>query len=166
VTTSSSNMLIGRKADGDKVYVQARFEHLPDDLDEAATWRETVDHQQTTERLRLSFTGVVVGKHGSIANDGAWRSCGQVTSELYELTKLEPGWTVADVAKLIEIWDEWHLNDMNAGCVHQTDFASAPCPVTGYKWGHAWLFKPLPQKVFTWVSDRFSIEPPAPGSKS
>lgn len=29
------------------------------------------------------------------------------------------GWNRAKAKKLLKIWDEWHLNDMQAGCEHQ-----------------------------------------------
>ena len=160
MSNRSGDILIGRQADGTKVYVEARFEHPHRDL-----WVETVDHQSTTDRLRLALTGVTVSKYGSISRDGTWLGCGQIVDDLLELTELELGWTVAEVMKLHQIWKEWHLNDLQAGCVHQHNGSnSAPCPITGYKWGHEWLHKPLKFDVFSFISDHFDITPPAPGS--
>lgn len=169
-TTQSENILIGRQADGTKVYVSARFEHLRDRTPGVAEVRETTAHGQTTERLRVAFSGVTVDKYGSITRDGSWRSCGQVTTELLYLTTLTNGWTVSSVKRLYDTWNEWHLNDMRAACDHQTPGperaleTTPPCPITGYRYGHSWLFKSIPQNVFMWISEAFEIEPPEPGS--
>lgn len=158
---ASDDLFIGRQADGTKVFVKARFDHTG-----SKVWRTDVNHQPTTERLRLSIQGMTVSKYGSIDRPGSWIGAGQNRHELDLLTTLAPGWTVGDVVKLGTIWDEWHLNDMQAGCAHQPKgtFPNVPnCPETGYRHGSAWLFKPLPFDVFSWVSDVFGIEPPAPG---
>jgi hypothetical protein len=160
--TESDYILIGRKANGEKVYAQASLSYATD-----AMWRTKTDHTETTERLRLSITGVIVSKYGSIERDGSWIGCGQTLGDLLELTTLAPGWTVNDVAQLHDTWHKWHLNDVNAGCDHQTQGHDSPnCPETGYRWGSKWLYKSIPYGVFAWVSERFEIEPPAPGSKA
>jgi hypothetical protein len=67
-------------------------------------------------------------------------------------------------------WDRWHLNTMRAGCAHQTvvwedsrygvrpSLERTPvCPVSGYRYGSAWLVEVLPDTVlvkcreFGWV---------------
>jgi hypothetical protein len=57
-------------------------------------------------------------------------------------------------ARLVELWKEWHLNDLQAGCEHQRALGwtsevhlSEPCPTCGYKYGTAWLFKAVPVDV-------------------
>lgn len=168
--TESDYILIGRKSNGEKVYVKARFEHLRDRTPGVATVRETVEHETTTDRLRLAFSGVVISKYGSISRNDSWLSAGQLTYDLPELTTLTNGWTVSSVHKLYDTWREWHLNDMRAGCAHQTIGegnaldTTPPCPITGYRYGTQWLLKPIPQHVFMWVSEAFQIEPPEPGS--
>lgn len=172
MATESDYILIGRKSDGEKVYVKARFEHLRDRTPGVAQWRETTSHVKTTERLRVAFGGATVSKYGSITRDETWTGAGQCLTELLYLTNLANGWTVSSVKKLYETWTEWHLNDMQAGCDHQTPTGDRPldttpaCPVTGYRYGTEWLFKPIPQDVFAWVSEVFEIEAPEPGSQS
>ena len=61
---------------------------------------------------RLSITGVV----GPTRNGNAI-SCGQIGVKGIELP--DDGWTREMIAKLGDIWDRWHLNDMRAGCEHQ-----------------------------------------------
>lgn len=47
------------------------------------------------------------------------------------------------------LWEDWHLGDLNAGCVHQprmrmwTDPKPQACPHTGYEYGSAWLVRPI-----------------------
>ncbi len=63
--------------------------------------------------------------------------------------------------RIHELAERWHLNTMRAGCAHQTIRygtkrygrkvpsldATEPCPVTGYKYGHAWLVEVPPAEV-------------------
>ena len=79
------------------------------------------------------------------------------------------------VKRIAEIWTQYHLNDMNAGCEHQranwdtskkidypTTTATAgwinftkhpdgllmkPCEVCGYEYGSAWLYSPIPDEI-------------------
>lgn len=68
---------------------------------------------------RLSITGVV----GPFRNGNAAGSCGQITDELISKgRKLGGEWTPHLVRKLYDIWNEWHLNDMKAGTIRQTEF--------------------------------------------
>jgi hypothetical protein len=80
--------------------------------------------------------------------------------------------TDARVQRLCDLWDRWHLNDMRAGTPAQeaairTWRAALPDPRRdydygaacdylkslnlyddqGYKYGHAWLFEPVPAEV-------------------
>lgn len=162
--STSEQILIGRNAEGEKLYVQARLEYSTSEL-----WQQRTDHAPTTERLRLSIQGTLISKYGNLENDRSWLAGGQLINDLGALVSLADGWTVADVVALREIWSEWHLNDMNAACDHQEsgknrDDDPAPCPVTGYVYGSAWLFKSIPYSVFKWICERFEIEPPEPGS--
>ena len=66
---------------------------------------------------RLSLTGV----EGPRSNGDAWGSCGQCVEALApgRLKECAPLWDRAMVKRLRGTWEEWHLNDMRAGCVHQ-----------------------------------------------
>lgn len=66
---------------------------------------------------RLSITGV----EGPTASGGARGSCGQIGDHL-TVEEYAPGWDAEKLAKLAEIWDRWHLNDMRPGCEHQRDW--------------------------------------------
>lgn len=50
---------------------------------------------------------------------------------------------------IMGLWERNHLNDMNAGCEHQremkrnNDNIESPCPVCGYRYGSAWLYRPI-----------------------
>lgn len=170
-TNESRWVLIGRNRDGEKVYVKARFEYLKDATPGVATERENIDHEMTTERLRLGVNGVRISKYGNLGNDRSWLGCGQNDFDLLELTTLETGWTVADVMKLHELWQRWHLNDMRAACAHQVATnpddkmgTTPPCPETGYSYGEKWLYESLPYSVFAFFVEKFEISPPVPGS--
>lgn len=69
---------------------------------------------------RLSISGVV----GPLSNGNARGSCGQIDGDIreaFEAGTLEtaPGWTPETVARFLEVWDRWHLNDMRPTCEHQ-----------------------------------------------
>lgn len=94
---------------------------------------------------RLSISGVI----GPYPSGNARGGCGQIDMEFQDsayskvkltasmiITELKfnndtytnkeeirfsPGWNVAKFKKLLEIWSNWHLNDMKAGCVHQRE---------------------------------------------
>jgi hypothetical protein len=63
----------------------------------------------------LSLIGVV----GPKSNGDARGSCGQVTGELLRIKEYAPSWDEGMARKLYEVWECWHLNDMNASCEHQ-----------------------------------------------
>ncbi len=70
-------------------------------------------------------------------------------------------YTRADVVRMSELGERWHLNDLKAGCAHiETVYEDgrygrqpvvgegAPvCGESGYRWGSAWLHDPIPADV-------------------
>jgi len=115
---------------------------------------ETTTHEMVTEPLDFAITtGVWQPSGRDIVSGGA------TVEPLHELTSLAPGVTPEMVAELIDM-AAWHLNAMQAGCVHQEpryrknprygnteiDLDNTPaCPETGYRYGHAWLVHELPE---------------------
>ncbi len=109
---------------------------------------------------RLSISGV----EGPLPGGNCLGSCGQIDMHLRDeqsKIKLAKGWTRKMLAQFFDIWKEWHLNDMQAGCVHQrfeqrimgTEYQSYPanfaaiCPECGYHYGTKWLSKEVPESV-------------------
>lgn len=68
------------------------------------------------EKGRLSISGVI----GPKSNGDCYGSAGQCQDEIRdgEPNKAE-GWTPELVTAFCDIWDRWHLNDMNPCCEHQ-----------------------------------------------
>lgn len=85
---------------------------------------------------------------------------------LDELPKLFPG--NSKIKRLVEIWEQYHLNDLRAGTKKQTEalnaWADRPKGFSytedseylksiglyddrGYKYGHGWLYQPLPESI-------------------
>lgn len=66
-----------------------------------------------------------------------------------------------EILRMVDIWERWHMNGMQAGCEHQRalgwnsydEHPSEPCPTCGYKYGTAWLYEPLPQDVIDWAQE-------------
>jgi hypothetical protein len=124
------------------------------------------------ENGKLSITGV----EGPMGGGNAIGGCGQIVMSLREPEGLKdfepaPGWTLASVERLLELWDRWHLNDMRAGSPAQEAWLRAN-PVSfkypeshyekasaaladaglnpdadGYRYGHAWNREEIPADV-------------------
>lgn len=143
-----SHVYVGATADGTRVYVDAT---VRTDVDREF---QTVDHETVKGGQRLSLTGETV------------YSAGQIIEDVRAIVKPRKGLTAADIEELVSIWEEYHLNDMQALCSHQTMQwedstygrrmaldAIGACPVSGYRPGSAWLFKPVPESVLERVRD-------------
>lgn len=156
-TMLSDDVFLGRKADGEKVYASANLQH------EIKENVQTVTHEKVSGViLRFSASGHTVSKFARHSSEN-WIGGGQMMDELLEITDPAPGWTLAEIKAFHRLWKNWHLNDMNGGCQHvpdplyrkndrygyqEVDLENTPaCPKTGYRWGHAWLYRPIPAVV-------------------
>lgn len=149
----SDGVFIGVTPQRDRAFVEITLEpvYRPGDV-------QTVQHGPVpASALRIAISGELYEPRHRVAWAG-----GQIVEAI---RTVQPGpwgsWTQADITSLCDIWERWHLNDMRAGCAHQgkprmhspngypqVDLASvAPCPVTGYTYGHAWLVELLPDDV-------------------
>lgn len=125
----------------------------------------TTEHGTIVDPMRLS---VMASQYAPYDRKDDPSRSGQARESLAEVTEPAPGWTLAEIAELGEIWDRWHLNDMRAACAHMdttipTDahleerygrpdeqgwlLANVTCPETGYRYGHAWLTEEIPADV-------------------
>lgn len=110
---------------------------------------ETKDDKQ-----RLSICGAVWNKKNDDHEIG-----GQCIDELASHIKIfATGWDREKLAKVVEVWQRWHLNDMRAECEHQrsrgekwTTHPAAICPDCGYTLGSAWLYEELPADVVAFI---------------
>lgn len=90
-----------------------------------------------------------------------WQSMGAGVPDVPDSVTWRNGWDRAKYERLQEFSQDWHLNDLRAGCAHQTVVyetdrfgRSVPslskteeCPLTGYRYGQAWLVAKLPEEV-------------------
>lgn len=67
------------------------------------------------DKGNLSITGV----EGPFKNGDCAGGCGQIRDHI-TIDHFAPGWDANTLAKFVETWKQWHLNDMNAACEHQT----------------------------------------------
>lgn len=88
------------------------------------------------ERGNLSISGV----EGPMRNGDAHGSCGQIDDDLKDVVPGE-GWTREMIDKLYQIWNEWHLNDLQAACSHQRKLGWEELARTKVKLYH-WRLKP------------------------
>lgn len=71
---------------------------------------------------RLSICGTI--GHPASLRVGNGDSMGQNADTIraaLDSGELKPAapWTRAEIGRVLDIWDRWHLNDMRAGCEHQ-----------------------------------------------
>lgn len=120
-----SEFLVGKTAEGDRVYVNMRFDNLD-------------------QGVRFSASGCIVAKGERDAY-----AFGQCLDTLPEVVKPTKGMTRADILMIHEIWKQYHLNDMNAGCEHMGEGwdVGMTCPVCGYGYGKEWKYRPIPDYI-------------------
>lgn len=154
------NRLIGRTADGDRVYASVTIEAR-----ERSS--ETTKHDQVESYVRCSFTWALV--EGTRTLDHASSFGAGTDWSVDAVVKPARGFTIEHVRELAALAKEWHLNDMHAGCDHQTIEwetdgygrrvpslkLTRPCTHTGYRYGHDWLLKPVPVEVIEQVASIF-----------
>lgn len=140
-----------------RVTVSVRVERL-----ERRETYETTAHETVREPLALSLTSNVWRPDG--ADIVAGGATVEPIREVAAHGTPAAGLTADDLAALATLGQRWHGNDFKAACEHQTvaweDSAhgrrpsltdTAPCPVTGYRYGTAWLVEPLPHDVLAQV---------------
>lgn len=79
------------KVDGSEMYVKIKFENK-----------------------RLSITGTYAGGGGQCVD-----TLRELAEKLNKENSFRPFWTEKTIKKLADIWDSWHLNDINPDCEHQ-----------------------------------------------
>jgi len=124
---------------------------------------------------RLSISGV----EGPYSNGNCYGSCGQIHQSL-NLNELIPAkeWNLELIKRFLNIWDEWHLNDLQVGSPEQEkyldennlkkdyNFSKAKLVLEKaglspdenyihngkpYRYGSAWLFKTVPIEIIEWL---------------
>ena len=149
--TKIKDTLLGRNKAGDKFYLTIE---LKDHAREAVT----TNHESVTGYRSMSFTGTLISKYGSIVYERGFMSGGQNYGDLLEITQPAKGFTLADIKRIYDLWQELHLNDLESHCAHQDKAIKwdqvEPCPITGYRAGSAWLLSPLNDEL---VSEAFAL---------
>ena len=136
------DILLGKTPDGETVTVQIRLGAFPN----PQAFRTVTHEPLPPEPLELAIAGNIYERGRDVGGGQCIDTAALV----------QPGpWSAEDLARLVEIWRRWANNGLNAGCAHMTlpeDTSydarkDIRCPETGYKYGSAWLFDPLPDDV-------------------
>ena len=66
----------------------------------------------------------------------------------------------ATYLEILRLWKNYHLNGMNAGCEHQKKGipCGEVCPICGYRYGSAWLYREIPEKDLEAIKNLFTID--------
>lgn len=111
----------------------------------------------------LSISGV----EGLLRSGNARGGCGQIVMSLTAtmFNEYAPDWDVVKVARFLDVWNNWHLNDMQAGTPKQTAYLKQKGdklnydeskavlktaglePDDGYRYGSKWLKVDVPDDV-------------------
>lgn len=149
-TNLGRNLFLGYTPDNLRVYVDVTVRRR------TGEGFRTIEHELSGAFDELAITGsVYAGKSGKLDSQfvSGGQCVGDAASVLADGGRLARGAAEADVRLIVEAWPRWHLNGMRAGCAHVEpvgDTASGrldstpECPVSGYRWGSAWLVEPLP----------------------
>jgi hypothetical protein len=112
---------------------------------------QTIDHETISGHLDFAIT-VAVWQPNRNDITASYAGSDEPLRQVLAHGRYEDGMDADKVRAFMEL-DAWHLNTMTAACAHQTPVGedigerldnTPPCPVTGYKYGHAWLVRPLP----------------------
>ena len=138
----------------DRVYFEIR---LTENISDKPV--ETITHDiipPGEKHYTLSMSG-----YETPSGERAMQSAGQIDMHIRPHFN-EYHWENRELAKeMLDVWENWHLNALQAGCIHQKEgdyndpaISGQVCPETGYKYGHSWLFRKIPDdllaKVESW----------------
>lgn len=133
---------IGHDDEGTRYYAEIR-------LEQSGKTVEFTDHTTGTLEYEFAVCGFAIEKNRRQAS-----SAGQMCDDFLKITKPAEGWQLSDIAELVELWREWHLNEMQAWSDEQRvaavlakfDYDKLRYLVdsTGYKYGSKWLARQLP----------------------
>lgn len=151
-----SRVFLGRNDDGDRVWAEIEIRPIYQSHQRSHYWKQTVNHKIVPlDAVEISVTFDLISYRCREVT-----ACGASRDEFRRITKPAKGLTVGEIHRLADLGDKWHLNGMQAGCVHQTvvwedhKYGRRPsleltpaCPLTGYKYGHAWLSEIVPSNV-------------------
>lgn len=97
----------------------------------------------------------VFAARGTLWKKGEGTMGGQCIEKIYNLVQTDL------VKRIYNIWKEWHLNDLHAGCIHQRAFEKEPyenhrghhCDICNYTYGHGWIYEPIPKEVLEEINE-------------
>jgi hypothetical protein len=129
------------------------------------------------ENGRLSISGVEGPTRGGNAIGGCGQIDNHLRDELHTITPA-PGWDALKLRQFFNVWQRWHLNDLNAGSqVQETYLRENPIPkedyaypkshyevaskvlaeaglnpdADGYLYGHGWKREEVPVEVLEFL---------------
>lgn len=158
LSMSAGTVFIGRTADRERVWAEIRLE-AP-----AGRPVEFTDHTTGPQPVVLSICWTIAspGKSEDMTEiqEHRFLSFGQTPAHERRITKRAPSMSAAELHTIESAWELWHLNDMNAGCDHMAGVTvpegvnaqtwkldNLVCPVTGYRYGRAWLARTVPSET-------------------
>lgn len=162
------NLLIGVNPHGHNVYLSLEIEKVSGKKNKFTTDLEPISEYSTLSICGEEKIGREIISCGQILDD--------VKKEIDSYKRLKIDRSV--LLRIIEIWEEWHLNDLRAGTTKQQavvkewesegnkyNFTKASELLDkkgllydkAYKYGSSWLVDPLPENIEKEIKELFNI---------
>lgn len=160
--TQTIGTWIGPGGETQRLQVTVRIEPAP----HGGETVQTIDHQEVprVDLNRIAFQGQTDYRTPR-GRKWHWDGGRQNLGDLALVADFAPGWDAEKRDRLLTLWKEWHLDDMQPGCAHQTEIEGTveerlakiePCPLTGYRYGRAWLVKLPTTEVIEEITEMFA----------
>ena len=135
-------------------------------------WKINIKGRYIDVFLKVEFADgclTISGVEGPLKTGNCLGSCRQI-EYWTKLSNIKgKDLSLKECIKLLNIWREWHLNNMQAGCEHQRELLKCikdrsydhlmkipefkKCSKCDYAYGSAWLKKEVPTNVLEWLKN-------------
>lgn len=116
---------------------------------------QTWEHEPIPpDAVEVAISGLTYYANKDGSRDRRYSDCVSGGQNIDDLRKVKN----SRAQRLAELWDRWHLNGMRAHCAHMVDVLPflrpdydsrkhLTCPESGYQYGRAWLYEPIPAEI-------------------
>lgn len=176
MNTIDTKVNLGTIAHRQRVVIHVRYGLDPHNTSPVTSMHT---HETIARPDLLSITGELCDLTKRRTSSNFVVAAGQIIDDVRTITTPAGTLTLDDVNRLADLWRTWHLNTMRAHCAHM-DLSTTPadlpnyvsaadratgrtdvptwrldnlvCPVSGYRYGRAWLAEAVPDAVIAELS--------------
>lgn len=137
-------LILGWDEDKNRIEFDVRLSRVELEDEE----RQTINHSRIKKYTAL---GISCGAWNSRRQD--YDYCGQMVGSIRVKKYKNKNITQAKIDRIVAIWKEYHLNDLQAGCRHQQEQKTCP---KKYRYGSRWLIKLIPNRIEKEIIELFA----------